>query len=371
MSVLTQLGRPGRRADGGVPKLEAGQPLDLGLVLTHACNLACSYCYTGEKKRVRMPLALAERAVELAFDAAVQVGGRLQLSFFGGEPLLEHDLLLALAELARARSRASGCPLLLQVTTNGTLLTAELVRRFGELGVHVALSLDGTRAQHEAGRPLAGGGSSYDATRRGLELLLAARERQPFDVVSVVTADTVDGLGEGVRELLDLGVEALSLNVDYGSAWDEPRLARLEDELEVVAAVMLAWLRRGRWVRIQPLESALRAYAELGRVLPPSCHAGSRRLALAPSGRIYGCSRGVGEDTGKGALGHLDDGLFPTSVAAGGCACASAEETGDPRLAGPVQLRHDRAVERITVRLAARLGAEFERIHVVERGPSS
>ncbi|MBC8070175.1 MAG: radical SAM protein, partial [Deltaproteobacteria bacterium] len=126
MSGLTQLGRRGARAKA---QLADGQRLELALVLTHACNLACSYCYTGEKKRVRMPPALAERVLELAFDATLRVDGHLQLSFFGGEPLLEDGLLLALAERARARSHASGCPLLLQVTTNGTLLDTELVGR--------------------------------------------------------------------------------------------------------------------------------------------------------------------------------------------------------------------------------------------------
>lgn len=345
-----------------------GGALDVGLVLTHACNLACTYCYTGEKKRVRMPEALAMRAVELAIDEAARAGTKLQLSFFGGEPLLEHELVLAVAEQARALARARGCTLVMQLTTNGTLLTEQLVEQLGALGVHLAISIDGTRAQQEAVRPLAGGGSSYDTTRRGLELLLAQRERFPFDVIAVVDPGTVHLLGEGVRELLDLGVEALTLNTNYGGAWSEAQLEVLDRQLEIVAAVMLAWLRRGRWVRIQPLESALRSLAELGRVVATSCNAGARRLAVAPSGRIYGCSRAVGEDTGQGALGHLEHGLPAPHALAEGCACASAEETGDPRVAGPVQLRHDRSLAQVAQRLASRIGSEYELIHVVERG---
>ncbi|HWB76946.1 MAG TPA: radical SAM protein [Nannocystaceae bacterium] len=346
-----------------LPQLRA-ETLDIGLVLTHACNLACTYCYTGEKKRVRMPEAVAMRAVELAIDEAARNGVKLQLSFFGGEPLLEHELVLAVAH----RARAHGHPLVMQLTTNGTLLTEALVEQLGALGVHLAISIDGTRAQQDAVRPLAGGGSSYDTTRRGLELLLAQRERFPFDVIAVIDPTTVHRLGDGVRELLDLGVDALTLNTNFGGRWDDAQLDALDQQLELVAATMLAWLRRGRWVRIQPLESALRSFAQLGRVTTMSCNAGARRLAVAPSGRIYGCSRAVGEDTGRFALGHLDQGLPAPRAVASGCACASAEETGDPRVAGPVQLRHDRSLARVAERLAARIGSEYELIHVVERG---
>lgn len=345
-----------------------GRLLDVGLVLTHACNLACTYCYTGEKKRVRMPEAVAMRAVDLAIASARASRSKLQLTYFGGEPLLEAPLLLDVA--ARARSLADDVPLVMQMTTNGTLLDAALVERLGALGVHVAISIDGTKAQHEAARPLAGGGSSWETTRRGLDLLLAARERHGFDVVAVVDPGTVHLLGDGVRELLDLGVDAITLNANFGGVWGERELAVLEAQLEIVAALVVAWLRRGRWVRVQPLESALRSFTETGHVVTASCGAGSRRLAVAPSGRIYGCCRAVGEDTGKGALGHLDAGLPGPSEGCTGCACANAEETGDPRVAGAAQLRHDRAVERVALRLASLLSTEYELLHIVERGPS-
>jgi uncharacterized protein len=342
--------------------------IELGLVLTHACNLACGYCYTGEKKRVRMPLDVARRALQFGFDTAARSGARLQLTFFGGEPLLELDRLLELAGLAREHSRTAGCGLVMQVTTNGTLLTAEAVRSLGELGVHIALSLDGTRAQHEAARPRKGGGSSYDATLRALHLLLEARDHAPFDVISVIDPGTVHALGDGVRELVDLGVDALSLNMNWGGAWHDADLEVLERELEIVAAVFVACVRRGRWVRIQPLESALSGLVQLGRVPATSCGSGSRRLAIAPSGRIYGCARAVGDDTGRGAIGHLDRGFTAPAQLEHACTCARKEETGDHRADGPIKLRHDRAVERVAQRVAALLQSEYTLVEVAEQG---
>lgn len=367
MERLVPLRTGARRSS--LAEAATGGLLDVGLVLTHACNLACAYCYTGEKKKVRMTDATADRALAFAFERASAAGSRLQIELFGGEPLLERALVLRIAEDARARESASGVPLVMQMTTNGTLLTADLVERLAALGVHLALSIDGTRAQHEAGRPLAGGGSSYDAVHRGLGLLVA--KDVPFDVIAVVDPCNVASLSDGVLELAEAGVEAITLNVNWGAHWDDAALDRLEAQLERVAAVMLAWTRAGRWLRVQPLESALRSRIDLGHVVTASCGAGARRMAIAPSGRIYGCARAVGEDDGRQAIGHIDRGIeVPAGPVEHGCRCANAEETGDATVAGPVRMRHDRALADVVGRLALRMGEELAQIVVTDRGPT-
>lgn len=340
--------------------------LDLGLVLTHACNLACVYCYTGEKKRVRMSDAVARRALDLGFDAAGRPGEELQITFFGGEPLLEQSLLFAVAAEARERERSAGGRLLLQMTTNGTLVDTAAARRLADLDVHVALSIDGTRASHDGVRPRAGGGASWDAAIAALACLHDAGRR--FDVITVVDPRTVDALADGVRELLDRGVDSLTLNMNWAGGWSDARLATFEQQLEEIAALLVAWLRRGRYVRIQPLESAMLRTTE-GDAAGDTCLAGTERLAVAPSGRVYPCPRAVGEDTGRGAIGHVDEGL-PSRRSAGPtgrCACANAEETGDPTTAGPVLERHDRAVAAVGRRLSGLLRSEYELVKVVEQ----
>ncbi len=355
-------------AHAPAPAPRPGERLEVGLVLTHACNLACTYCYTGEKKRVRMSAAIAEAALDFAFSTATHSGAHLQLGFFGGEPLLEQALLLAIAEQARARAASAGpWPLQLQVTTNGTLLGPDLIEELARLRVHVALSLDGTRTQHEAGRPLAGGGSSYDATVAGLRLLVAARV--PFDVIAVVDPCNVAELARGVEAMIDDGVESITLNMNWGAAWDDAALDELDRQLERVAAIVLAWVRRGRWIHVQPLESAVRSVLELGHAVNSHCAAGSRRLAVAPSGRLYGCARAVGEDDGRAAIGDIHRGVIAPSIAdAHGCTCANTEETGDPMVAGRIRIRHDLVLEQLARRLAAALGESFTQIVVTETG---
>ena len=86
--------------------------MDVSLLLTHDCNLGCTYCYEGEKFRKQMSVEVRERALDLAFaDDAT----RVQVSFFGGEPLLEWAELVAATAAARARALASGKQLVLRL----------------------------------------------------------------------------------------------------------------------------------------------------------------------------------------------------------------------------------------------------------------
>jgi uncharacterized protein len=348
--------------------------VNVALVLTHACNLACSYCYTGEKKVVRMHPDVARRALDLGFASVDDRAAGMQVTFFGGEPLLEHDLLVSVAKEARERAARVGCPLKLQVTTNGTLLTEARAAELAELEVHVALSLDGTRSQHEAGRPLAGGGSSYDAAMRSLDVMIASKTA--FDVISVVDPANVAELSQGVEDLLARGVASLTLNPNWGGAWTDELLGVWSSEYERMAAIFVSWMRRGRVVRIEPLESAMQALLAEGspEVLGDGCGAGTRRVAVAPSGRIYACARSVGVDDGQGAIGHLDEGFVTRRSKARGapecdgcessercdrhCACACAEETGDSELPGPVLCHHRHSIEDLASRVVALLESE-------------
>jgi hypothetical protein len=110
---------------------------------------------------------------------------------------------------------------------------------------------------------------------------------------------------------------------------------------------------------VQPFDSAILTLAS-GAVA--SCAAGERSFAVAPSGRIYGCARSVGEDTGARAIGDLERGVRGCSQRTSACACACAEETGDAELVGPVQAWHSALVAGLAARIvrALRLDAEGE-----------
>src|SRR5688572_29279887 len=106
--------------------------MDVTLVLTHRCNLACDYCYAGEHFKQEMDAATRERALDLLYSDGA---GTAQLSFFGGEPFLAFPAMRAAVDGARERAAGLGKKLLLQCTTNGSVLTEEHARFVVESGM--------------------------------------------------------------------------------------------------------------------------------------------------------------------------------------------------------------------------------------------
>lgn len=278
----------------------------LSLVLTHACDLACEYCYTGRKFDRALPLDLGRRAIDRALRS-VETGGALELSLFGGEPLLAWDLGRALVEHAHARAAEAGVRLLPHLTTNGTHLDARVADEAAALGVNLALSLDGLPEVHDAARPRRGGRPSSDAALAALDLLVGLR--LPFKVVSVVRPASVDRLAEGARFLVARGAAHLVPTLDVSAAWtqaDLPRLRAAVRGLRELAAerprVRIDWLDAKAW--------SLEHGAVAG-----GCGVGAGEVAVAPSGRLYPCERLVVEDPeprgGPLASGHVLDGDGP------------------------------------------------------------
>ncbi|MBP1688389.1 MAG: aldolase-type tim barrel [Deltaproteobacteria bacterium] len=292
-------------------------PMELMLVLTHACNLACDYCYAGPKDGRAMPEAVARRGIAWVFD---HCGGRLLLGWFGGEPLLRWDLLTALHGHAAGEARSRRIPLSGTLTTNATLLTADRMAWLADHGITVAVSIDGDAETHDRLRPLASGGSSFSAVRAGLRVAL---DRQPMThTVSVVHPGNVPNLDRTVGFLLEEGVRQISLSPDPSADWDSRGLEIYREQLELVGERWLGEFRAGREVWIEPLDGKIISRVKGGLENCDRCAAGTRRLALAPSGNWYPCERMVGADGDRErfwALGNtletMDGGPDPMTVA--------------------------------------------------------
>ena len=354
--------------------------MDLTLVLTHDCNMGCGYCYAGRKFKQGMSGDVLHRAIDLAFGDGDT--GKLQVSYFGGEPLIEWDLLLEAAEETRARAQKEGRKLVQCVTTNGTLLTPERIRRLAELDVYVALSIDGNKNAHEANRPTMNGGSTWNAVSRALDWLV--EEGRAFETISVVTPASVRELGASVRELFLRGVPRVSLNPCYEFGWADEDLAAWERGLEQAADEMVGHMRAGRIVSVNVFDNKIITRIKGGLDEGDKCDLGAAFVAVAPSGNLYPCERLVAEDENVAArMGHVNTGILrgkvtefraelpewhATNEECGGCtekvrcsahcACANYAETGSYGTAGGVQCWHEQTTAKIADHLADTLVAE-------------
>ena len=148
---------------------ESTDTLKVTILTTLQCNFACDYCIQGDhgdynKHAAKMSMEMAARVAdwtESRLDAVTP--GRFILTFFGGEPLLNMPVLYYLAERLHAACTARGVDILINIITNGLLLTREMVERLNPLGLNgIKITLDGDRDAHNRMRPLRGGQGTFD-----------------------------------------------------------------------------------------------------------------------------------------------------------------------------------------------------------------
>jgi uncharacterized protein len=144
----------------------------LTLMVNHACNLRCSYCYTGAKVQRPMPLEIALRAVDRAL-AAVSDGGKLSLGFFGGEPLIEAATILRVISYATDAARARRIHVELALTTNGTITTEDAWAVMRHPNLSLSVSCDGLPEVHDRHRKDRRGEGSASAVLATLKTLIA------------------------------------------------------------------------------------------------------------------------------------------------------------------------------------------------------
>jgi len=338
--------------------------MDVCLVLTHRCNLACHYCYAGEHHRRQMEDEVVDRAVDLLFSDGTDTA---QLSFFGGEPFLRMDAMRRAVVRAR-RQAGSQRRLILQCTTNGTVLDGEAIEFVRESGMRVTVSIDGVKEAHDLHRPRAGGGSSFEQCLRGLRGLVAAGARP--DALMVISPQTVPYVYRSVSWLWSEGVATVRANCVLDADWEGRDRDELREQLWAVASEMVARRQRGEPALFEPFAAALRRGArQMDPALPPRRE--RQQVVVATEGNLYPCAPMVGEDRDVGPeaalrLGHLDDGAVKIAGAVSrggagcdsgkGCACAAYLETGNRNTAGPNGLWYGRLCDELGAAVAVTLG---------------
>lgn len=333
----------------------------LTLVVNHACNLRCSYCYTGAKFHAAMPLAMGEQAIRRAL-ASVRCGGVLHLGFFGGEPLTEAARIREWMYGARLAVEAQGKRVRFNLTTNGTIAGDDARAVLMDPDVELAVSCDGTGAQHDKHRRDAQGRGSFAQVEATLRALVAAG--RPFSVVMVVRPDTLDGLPAGLEYLRALGVTRFTLSLDIWTKWTGADLANLARVVDVAADLWRSWLPA---VSIDWFDTRIAALARLAPAgATTRCAFGEGEIAVAPSGRLYPCERLVGDDRPGHPLqlsGLVEDGTdfldlrAPCAGPEGGgatcasCRCSSYIRTGSTQEEDGLLRTLDTAVHRSLERL--------------------
>lgn len=303
---------------------------DLTLMVTRNCNLDCRYCYIKDKTAVQMSFATGQRAI-VAAARSTQPGGTLAVGFFGGEPLLEADLILDLIGFTETCAAEHGLEAEFSLTTNGTIRNAAARQVLSHSRMRISLSCDGLPEVHDRHRVTRSGRGSHVQVMQTADWLRA--EGIPFRTVMVVRPDTVDLLDQGIAYLFSRGITAVEPSLDVWSAWGDDAIARLEAAVERCAEV---------WYANLP-DAAVSWFDEKAALLTGkiaaadlACGFGRGELTITPAGHLYPCERLVGSDAADNpmrlarVLDDVDDftertlGLQPDESFCGPCRLSEA-----------------------------------------------
>ena len=287
----------------------------LCLNIAHDCNLACKYCFAsqgdyGGVKRELMSFDVAKRAV----DFLISMSGPRQhceIDFFGGEPLLNWDVVKQTVEYIESIQDKHGKIFKLTLTTNGVLLTQDKIDYVNEHNMSLVLSLDGREDVHNSMRPSAGGRDTYQTVAKNLVNAVQQRDGREYYVRGTYTHNNLD-FCKDVEAMSDLGFEHLSMEPVVGE--DGAYVLRPEDmpiiekEYEKLADLYLERQLAGWGEKFNFFHFRMDLYRGpcMAKRLR-GCGAGHEYMAVVPNGDIYPCHQYVGKD--GYVIGTVFDGL--------------------------------------------------------------
>ncbi len=285
----------------------------LCLHVAHDCNLACGYCFAQEGeyhgRRALMPFAVGKKALDFL---VANSGARrnLEVDFFGGEPLLNFQVVKDLVAYGRELEKAHQKRFRFTLTTNGVLLGQEAMEFCNREMANVVLSIDGRKEVHDRMRPFRNGRGSYDLVLPRFLEFAKMRGDKSYYVRGTFTRHNLDFCAD-VLHLADLGFGQISIepvvapkDADY--ALREEDLPQLFDQYDRLAREMLRREKEGRGFSFFHFQIDLTGGPCVYKRLS-GCGSGSEYLAVTPWGDLYPCHQFVGNEAF--CMGNVDAGV--------------------------------------------------------------
>ncbi|MBQ4324297.1 MAG: thioether cross-link-forming SCIFF peptide maturase [Clostridia bacterium] len=310
---------------GALKQKTSGVVKALCLHVAHTCNLNCAYCFASQGKyhgeRAIMSLDVAKRAMEFLIESS---GTRhnLEVDFFGGEPLMNLDMLEELVAWCREREKECGKHFRFTLTTNGLLIDDRVIDFANREMSNVVLSLDGRREVHDRYRVDYAGRGSWERIVPKFQKLVEARGGKNYYMRGTFTHENPDFL-EDIREMLRLGFRELSMEPvvcadDDPSALTEEDLEIVMKQYEELAALMLEEHKKGTpftfYHYMIDLKEGPCIYKRIS-----GCGSGTEYMAVTPWGDLYPCHQFVGDERFR--LGDIWQGVTNTERQAEFAAC--------------------------------------------------
>ena len=303
---------------GSLKAKTSGVVKALCLHIAHTCNLNCSYCFASQGKfngeRGLMSFEVGKRALDFLIENS---GTRhnLEVDFFGGEPLMNFQVVKDLVAYARSIEKDANKNFRFTLTTNGVLVDDDVIDFANREMSNVVLSLDGRKEVHDRFRVDYNGNGSFDKIVPKFQRFVEKRGNKDYYMRGTFTHANPDFL-EDIKTMLDLGFTELSMEPvvcapNDPSALTEADKAIVMDQYKKLAELMLRKQREGKpftfYHYMIDLKSGPCIYKRVS-----GCGSGTEYMAVTPWGDLYPCHQFVGDDNYK--LGNVFDGVKNTEI---------------------------------------------------------
>ena len=285
----------------------------LGLHIAHDCNLACRYCFAEEGeyhgRRALMSFEVGKKALDFLIANS---GSRknLEVDFFGGEPLMNWQVVKDLVAYGREQEKIHNKNFRFTLTTNGVLVDDEVMEFCNREMGNVVMSIDGRKEVHDYMRPFRKGAGSYDLIVPKFQKWAESRNQDKYYARGTFTHHNLD-FSKDVLHLADLGFKQISVEpvvapADADYALQPEDLPKIFEEYDNLAKEMVKRKKEGNGFNffhfMIDLTGGPCVYKRLS-----GCGSGTEYLAVTPWGDLYPCHQFVGEE--NFLLGNVDEGI--------------------------------------------------------------
>ena len=303
---------------GELKRKTAGVVKALCLHIAHTCNLNCEYCFASQGKYHGERAVMSFEVGKRALDFLVANSGtrrNLEVDFFGGEPLMNFEVVKQLVEYARSIEKEKNKNFRFTLTTNGLLIDDDVIDFANREMSNVVLSLDGRKEIHDKYRVDYAGKGSWERIVPKFQKLVNARGGKNYYMRGTFTHANPDFL-EDIKVMLDLGFNELSMEPVVCAKGDKSELTEEDlpivlDQYEKLASLMLEKEKEGKpftfYHYMIDLSGGPCIYKRIS-----GCGSGTEYMAVTPWGDLYPCHQFVGDE--KYLLGNIFDGVKNTAV---------------------------------------------------------
>lgn len=303
---------------GALKAKTAGVIKALCLHVAHTCNLNCSYCFASQGKYHGERAIMSYEVGKRALDFLVENSGtrhNLEVDFFGGEPLMNFDVVKQLVAYARSIEKEKNKNFRFTLTTNGMLIDDDVIDFANKEMSNVVLSLDGRKEIHDRFRVDYAGNGSWEKIVPKFQRLVNARGKKGYYMRGTFTHANPDFL-EDIRTMLDLGFTELSMEPVVTAPNDPSALTEADrrivmEQYEKLAELMLKRDAEGNPFTFYHYMIDLKGGPCIYKRIS-GCGSGTEYMAVTPWGDLYPCHQFVGDE--KFRLGDIWHGVSNTAI---------------------------------------------------------